>query len=177
MANRNRLLVLAYAAVLAAAGCNPIDMATRGYKEVKGTGADIRIIQELPAADLAEHSGIQVGRVYSSVGDLVPPEFVTEVGSDLQSELAGLRNLGGRGEPLVVNGEITYYQTQGTASVLLGKTKMAIMHVTAVTPSGRKVAEILAIATSEALRTGDSEMASSLARGVANYFKQKMPKP
>lgn len=176
MAKGNRLQVLVSAVLLVVTGCNPVDVATRGFKEVKGTGADIRPVQELPAAELAEHSGIRVGRVFSSVGDLVPPDFVTQVSSDLRTQLGGLQSTGGRGESLVVNGDITYYQTQGTASVLLGRTKMAIMHVTVVTASGAKVGDFLAIASSEALRTGDAEMAGSLARGVANYFRQKLPR-
>jgi hypothetical protein len=174
MASRICLPVLVLSLLLSA-GCNPVDMATRGFKEVKGAEADIRAIRELPAAELAEHSTIQVSRVFSSVGDLVPPEFVAQVNRNLRAQLAGLRNLGGRGEPLMVTGDITYYQTQDTASVLLGRTKMAIMHVTVATASGVKIGDFLAITTSEALRTGAMEMASSLSHGVATYFKRKLP--
>lgn len=174
MTGRNVLVLLAGGMLLVGTGCNPIDVATRGYKEVKGTEADIRVIRELPAAEMANYSGIEVGRVASSIGDLVPPEFVSQVNGDLRAQLEGLRNTGGHGPPLIVNGNITYYQTQGAASVLLGKTKMSIMHVTA-TADGAIVADFLAIATSEALRTGDEEMAGMLARGVANYLKRKVP--
>ncbi len=157
-------LWLAVAGLLTAAGCNPIDIATRGYKEVKGTEAEIRIIQDLPAAEMAEYAGIHISRVYSSIGDLVPADFVADVDRDLRAGLEAVGNLPGRRKALLLVADITYYQTEDTASVLLGKTKMAVMHVTVTTAGGKRVADILAIASSEALRTGNAEMAASLAR-------------
>ena len=57
-----------------------------------------------------------------------------------------------------------------------GKQSVAVMHVIATTVDARRVADFLVVATTEALRTGDTDLAQALARGAAKYFQDKLPK-
>ncbi len=50
------------------------------------------------------------------------------------------------------------------------------MHVTARAPDGRTVTDFLVVATTEAFRTGDVDLAQVRARGTADYFRTRLPK-
>ena len=59
---------------------------------------------------------------------------------------------------------------------MLGKNKMAIMHVVVTAGDGRKLGEFLVVATSAALRVTDVDLANALVAGTVQYFRQKLPK-
>jgi hypothetical protein len=159
-----------------AGGCpSPVDIASRGYSEFKGASQQVAVICDVSAAELAGHAGIEVDAVVSDIGPLLPPAFPAMVAANLRSNLAGLTGFG-VGSPVKMVARITYYQAVGSVETLRGKEKMAVMHVTAIAADGRKLGEFLVIASSDALRVGDVDLAQALARGTARYFQEKLPK-
>jgi hypothetical protein len=162
--------------LLTCTGCpTPMDFAARGYSELRGAHDQELSIQDINPAELASHDSIQVDRVVSAIGNLVPGEFVVMLDASLRKELAGLKGLPGAGSPIRFIGQITYWQTMGSIEMLRGKERIAVMHVWCVTVDARTIAEFLVVATSDALRTSDLEMAQTLALGAATYFQNRMP--
>ncbi len=170
-------LVLPTCALLAlCTGCpGPLDIASRGFSELKGAQAQAQEISPLDAATIANH-GVELERVVSAVGPLVPPEFVIMVDSSLRKDLADLRHPAAGGAPVRVHGQITYYQPAGSIAILRGKETVAVMHVTGRAPDGRTVADFQVVATTEALRSGDMDLAQALARGTVDYFRNRLPR-
>lgn len=163
--------------LLACSGCpGPVDIATRGFTELKGAEDEVQAIIDISQTELASHIAIRLDQVLSSIGPLLPADFAPLVTANLRNDLARIKGMSGRDAPLKLVGRIIYWQTSGSVETLRGKPKMAIMHVTATAEGDRKVAEFLVIATSDALRTSDMEMAQALARGTARYFQTKLPK-
>lgn len=176
MTYRNGVLLVLSAVSIVAAGCSPVSAAKRGLQEVRGAQAQISVIQPIPAADLATYSGVRVNQVVSGIGHLAPQSFVTAVRAGLAQELGRVDGFRATGSLLLLNAEVTFYQTGSAADTLLGKEKMAIVHVVVSQAEGAKVGEFLAVVSSEALRTSEQEIADALAKGVADYFEARLPK-
>ncbi len=178
MTHTKSLLLFCSVMLVAVAGCgNPVDTAMRGFTEFRGAQHEILVIHDLGPGEMARHNSIQVGRVLSDIGSLVPPEFVVLAQNGTRIQLANLKGLSATGSPIRVIGQITYYQTGGSVQTLMGKDKMAILHVTVSAVDGRKLAEFLVVARSEALRTSDTDLANALALGAAKYFQGKITPP
>lgn len=176
MTYRNGVLLVLSAVSLVAAGCSPVSTAKRGLQEVRGAQAQISVIQPIPAADLATYSGVRVNQVVSGIGHLAPQSFVTALRAGLATELGKVEGFRATGSPLLLNAEVTFYKMGSAADALMGKEKMVIMHVVVSRAEGAKVGQLLAVVSTEAMRTGEQEIADALAKGVADYFEARLPK-
>jgi len=173
MRSKTGLIAIGLATMLLGCGCTTL--AKRGFREFKGAESQLIPITDLAAYELLQYSKVELGRIESDIGPVVPPTFIGALTAAFREKLPSLQGLRPDGPTLRLDGRITFFQAGGTVGALLGKEKMCIVRVRFVSATGTPKGECLVVARSEAVRTGQEDLAREIAKRLTKYLQSKIP--
>jgi len=160
-------LLMAFAT--ACAGCSPFSIAKQAGKELIGARGKTLPIRDAGKSTYASFHSVKLGQVTSDIGGLCPAKMTTALAAALRKELGQL----GSGSPsMTADFAVTYYETGGVIS----KHSTVVTRAILKGEDGTPVSDLLVVAHSEAMHTGDEDMAKAIAKAFADHLKRKLPK-
>jgi len=163
--------------IMCGTGCNPVSMATSGYKAVKGANAHVYSIEAPQQADLTGFESLKFTDVTTDVSAVCPIDVLMAVRSGMQEVLANEETkkvFPGGGKSLTLDVTCRFYKQKPT----IGKEGRLDLLVTLVTPEGRVLGRVYVEGINESMReTKPEAMAKKNTEKLVEYLKKiKMPK-
>jgi len=167
-----RRFVAAVIIAIAAGNLGCMTLAKQGFKEMRGARGKTLEIHALNRETVAACRSVHVGEIVNEIGDWCPPDMVLGLQQSLPERLAELdEELGGGSPRLYVDLHIQYAQKGGGIRAVLGKDQYLVGRVYLRDDGGARVAELVTVAHSEAISTGDEDMGEAAAEAIADYVR------
>ena len=155
-------LMLCVAATLL--GCNPVSMAKHGFTELRGAHGKIYAVREAPAGFYQSLGGVTIGRVSNNIAPVCSPMMHRTIQSALQHHAReASAEMAGGGPPCTVEVDITFNKEPGGVLALVGKGALLIGRVGVLDPKANRVADLIVVVASEAVRSTPDEVAGEFA--------------
>jgi hypothetical protein len=152
-------------------GCET--MAKQGFKEFKGAGGEYVQVQDLQENSLSKFKDVKLVDVRNDIGKVCPNDLVTRMKAAFVKTKSEMQDQYPGGAPaLHVDLTITYLQDSGGAGTLLGGLGFMIVRGKFKDDAGNLVSDALFVADSEAMRTGEGELADAIIQALGKYLKE-----
>ena len=153
-------------------GCTTV--AKRTFKEAMGAEGKVLEVRGVSTATLRTYKAVKVGNVTNEIAPLCSQGQYLALRAALPEAFAELKEQFPGGQPEVsVDVAIQYVQRGGTLSSIVGPDQYLIGRVYLRGNEPEPVSELIVVAHSEAMRTGDKELAEAAAEGIAEYLEKK----
>lgn len=168
-------IVLFGSLLVAGPGCGTA--LKRGFKEFKGAGSKAAEVPGIRSGGFAQYKGVTIGQPRSDLGRLVDSKFTVALPGAMRKALTtGEKPLFRGGSPtLTIDPEITWYHESGGLGGILGSDSFAVA-LFWLSDGGTPLGKVQVVTKSGASRTGEADMAKSMAKGLARWFKKQRGK-
>lgn len=177
---RSGLMTLLTAAALGSTGCTT--MLKQGYYAVRGAEGSFYELEAVQPAVLASYRALRVEPFENELGVHVPGDVVTQVRNSVPTILASENLFYPSGNELRVTGRIIHYTGRsglpGAAMSVVSGGETCVCRVQLLdAETGERLGEAVCWGeVKSALRRGASEFGTGVGKGVAAWFKERMPK-
>ncbi len=155
------------------AGCSPFSVAKQAGKELIGAQGKVLPIHSAGRSTYASFNSITLGQVTSDIGRLCPARMTGELATAIRKQMAELKSRFPGGSPAAtVDFAVTYYDSGG----LISKHATVVTRAKLTDEANKAVSDLLVVSTSEAMRTGDRELADAIGKAFAGHLKDMVPK-
>ncbi len=150
-------------------------IAKRAFSEVVGASSKARAVPGLSTARLGQFQGVKINAPRSDLGGLVSSRFTSALPGALRKELITDKDapFPGGSPTLEIDPEITFFSDQGGVGDLLGSDSYAVALFT-LSSDGAPLGKVQVVTKTAASRTGDEDMAKSMAKSLAQFFAQSI---
>lgn len=150
-------------------------MAKRALSEVVGASSKARAVPGMSTAKLGQFKGVKINAPHSDLGGLVSSKFALALPGALREALTTGKDapFPGGSPALEIDPEITFFSEKGALGDLFGSDAYAVV-LFALIADGTVVGKVQVVTKSAASRTGDDDMAKSMAKGLAQFFEQSI---
>ncbi len=161
--------------VVGGSGCTTV--AKRALKEAAGASSKARAVPGLTSSSLAQCQGISVGTPRSDLGSLVDPKFTSALPVALRDSLTGGEEplFRGGSPTLEIDSEIAWYHEAGGVGGIVGSDSYVVV-LFWLSVDGAPMGKVQLVTKSAASRTGEDDMAKSMAKGLASFLKKHRKK-
>ncbi len=148
-------------------GC--MTAAKRVLKEGKGASSKSEPVPGMSGGDFTRFRSVQIVPPRTNLGGLVSTEFNSFLVTSLREELVNDEDamFKGGSPTLTIEPEIMWYHRGGIGGVMPEKFVVALFWLK---EGGSEIGRVQIVTKSEATRTGDDDLAESMAAGLAKYF-------
>jgi len=155
-------------------GCSTV--AKRALKEVAGAGSKAVSVPGTSTSQFSRFNSVKITPPRTDLGGLVDRKFSSALAGALRSELvSGKDPVFHGGSPVLdIDPEITWYSESGGLGGLLGSDSYAVA-LFWLSSEGAPVGKVQVVTKSGASRTGEAEMAKSMAGELAKFLKKGRP--
>ncbi len=173
-----RIAVLLVVCFVGSAGCSPISLGRRGLAEIFGARGDCKVVREASSVGFAQYKAIRIGTVDNDIGTLCDPEMIDalrEALAELPDQLTD--TFAGQDPALTIHATVIWHQPGGGVRAVLGDDAICIVRTKLRAPEDEAVADLRLIASSSAItRSTNEDLAEALAKALAEYLEDKIPK-
>ncbi|MBN2563634.1 MAG: hypothetical protein JXQ75_22165 [Phycisphaerae bacterium] len=168
-------LTILVSTVVGSSGCGTA--AKRVLKEVQGASSEARAVPGTHTATLATYQAVKIDNPRSDLGGLVDSRFSGVLLGALRGALTeGEEPVFRGGSPVLeIQPEITFYSEAGGLGSILGSDSYAVV-LFWLSADGAPVGKVQVVTKSGASRTGEADMAKSMADGLAGFMKKHRKK-
>jgi hypothetical protein len=167
--------------VYSGSGCSTL--IKRGAKEALGASSDVDEVPGTVTVNFSRFNGVDVAPPRSDLGGLVHAKFrdalvkeiykrLTEAEEPREDEEPKPPLFSGGSPVLRIEPYITWYHKSKGLGSMLGKDSYAVA-IFWLKDGGMDVGRVQVVTKSEAMRTGHDDLAKSMAKGLAKYFKKR----
>jgi hypothetical protein len=154
-------------------------VAKRAFSEVVGATSEADVVPGTSAAQFARYQGVNIKPLRTDLGGMVDSRFTSALPSALRQALtqAGERDKGesavfpGGSPTLEIEPQITWYHKAGGVGGLLGSDSYAVV-LFWISADGAPLGKVQIVTKTAAARTGPEDMAKSMAKELAKFFRQ-----
>lgn len=148
-------------------GC--MTAAKRVLKEGKGASSKAEPVPGTAGGSFARYKSVQIVPPRTNLGGLVSSEFKSHLVTAMREELVNDEDamFKGGSPTLTIEPEIMWYHRGGIGGVMPEKFVVALFWLK---EGNSEVGRVQIVTKSEATRTGDDDLAESMAAGLAKFF-------
>jgi hypothetical protein len=159
--------------VAALVGCNPVSMAKHGFTELRGAHGQVYAVREAPAGFYQSLGGVTSGRVSNTIAPVCSPAMHRTIQGALQHQAReASAEMAGGGRACTVEVDITFNKEPGGVMALIGKGALLIGRVGVLDQKADKVADLIVVVVSEAVRSTPEEVAEEFASQLIGHIKR-----
>ncbi len=168
-------LTMLVSVLVVTSGCGTV--AKRALKEVAGAGSKAMAVPGTSTSQFARFNSVEIKPPRTDLGGLVDRKFSIALSSSLKSELVSGKDpvFHGGSPVLEIDPEITWYNESGGLGGLLGSDSYAVV-LFWLSSEGAPAGKVQVVTKSGASRTGEDDMAKSMAGELAKFFEKSRPK-
>lgn len=157
--------------LLGASGCGTA--AKRVFTEVKGASSKATPVPGIVSSELVQYRGVTVGTPRTDLDVLVDRKFMSALPGAVRDALTtGEEILFPGGSPtLNIDPEVTWYYEATGVGDILGSDSYAVV-LFWIETDGKPLGKVQLVTKSGASRIDEADMAASMAKGLAKFFKK-----
>lgn len=161
--------------VAGTSGCGTV--AKRAFKEVKGASSKAQPVPGTSVSRYSRYQGVSISNPRTDLGGLVDRKFTSALGTALRKELTTDKDAPFRGgsPTLTIEPEVAWYSEAGGLGGMLGSDSYAVV-LFWLSEDGSPLGKVQIVTKSAASRTGEDDMANSMAKKLAGFFSKQRKK-
>jgi len=172
-----RLVLVSVSCVLVCGGCSPLSLARRGLTEFRGASGEVVPIRECSRGFCQSVGTIEPGGLTNSIAPVCPATMVSKLHASMVEEARQVSDRLSGSDRALVDVDVTYYHAPGGVMSVVGKAGLLIGRARVTDGDGTPQGDLLVTVSSEAVRTGQTEMADVLARTLCQYIADRAAGP
>jgi len=145
-------------------------MAKRGWKELRGASGDVVAIRDCSTAFCRSVGTIEAGQVNNPIAPVCTSRMVSKLQTALGEESVEASGELGGSERAVVDVHVTYYNPPEGVLAVVGKSGLLIVRAQVSDGGGSQQGDLLVAVATEAVRSGETDMAKECAKTICKYI-------